>query len=126
MKRILRFSIVGIAAFVLDASLLQCFLTWTNHLLLSNTLSFSIATLFNFFASYYWVNASQKPMHQVFLPFLFLSVCGLVLNWILLPIFYTIMQESLWISKGITTVLVMLFNYFTRLLLLEGGEPNHG
>ncbi|WP_317396087.1 GtrA family protein [Faecalicoccus pleomorphus] len=126
MKRISRFFIVGVAAFVLDASLLQCFLALNQHLLLSNTLSFSIATLFNFVASYFWVNESHKPIQQVFLPFLFLSVCGLVLNWILLPIFYSIMQESLWISKGITTVLVMLFNYFTRLILLEGEEPTHG
>lgn len=125
MTRLSRFLVVGIAAFVLDAGLLILLETVSQNVWLSATISFSVATLFNFIASYFWVNQSQKPIHTVLPVFVLLSILGLFLNNLFLTIYYEWMHLGLLFSKCVTTGIVMVFNYFTRIALLEGGQQ-HG
>lgn len=120
MTRLTRFLVVGILAFVLDAGLLLLLEVVTQNVWLSATISFSLATLFNFVASYFWVNQSQKPIHIVLPAFLLLSIVGLLLNNLFLTIYYKWMHLGLLFSKCATTSIVMMFNYFSRIVLLEG------
>lgn len=125
MSRVLRFLVVGVIAFFLDAGLLILLETVSQNVWLSATISFSIATLFNFIASYFWVNQSQKPIITVLPVFVLLSIAGLFLNNLFLTIYYEWMHLGLLFSKCVTTGIVMVFNYFTRIALLEGGQQ-HG
>ena len=125
MTRLSRFLVVGIAAFVLDAGLLILLETVSQNVWVSATTSFSVATLFNFIASYFWVNQSQKPIRTVLPVFVLLSIAGLFLNNLFLTIYYEWMHLGLLFSKCVATGIVMMFNYFTRIALLEGGQQ-HG
>lgn len=122
MKKIIRFTIVGGIATVIDFGCLYVFKEFLHfNVILSNTLSFTISVIYNYIASVNWVfdvdkNKSKKMQ---FILFIIFSVIGLLLN----NLFMYLLAEKLNIyylfSKVIATLFVMIFNFVTRKKFLE-------
>lgn len=89
--------------------------------LIANILSFSVSVIYNYSASVRWVfdvnkNKSKKKM---FIEFMIFSIVGLIITEILLHLFINILSMNAMISKVISTVIVMVFNFVTRKMFLE-------
>ncbi len=70
-----RWFLVGSATFVIDTGLFLLALYLTNIVILSNLLSGSIATAFNYFSHYHWSFASDREHRQstlIYLTFFFI------------------------------------------------------
>ncbi len=121
-QQIFKFGIVGFIATVIDflcIYILKEFL----HLpvIISNTLSFCIATIYNYWASIHWVfnvNKEKNPKKN-FILFILFSVMGLLLNDLI--VWFTTYEFNIYylLGKVIATAIVMIFNFITRKLFLE-------
>ena len=74
-KSSVRWFLVGSATFVIDTGLFLLALYLTNIVILSNLLSVSVATAFNYFSHYHWSFASDRKHKQstlIYLTFFFI------------------------------------------------------
>ena len=74
-KSSVRWFLVGSATFVIDTGLFLLALYLTNIVILSNLLSGSVATAFNYFSHYHWSFASDREHRQstlIYLIFFFI------------------------------------------------------
>lgn len=119
--QIFNFGIVGVVATVIDFLFLYLFRDMCHFpLILSNTLSFCISVMYNYWASMTFVfDVNNRSRRNTFLIFILFSIIGLILN----DIIVWFMSEKLFvyylISKVIATILVMIFNFVTRKMFLE-------
>ena len=120
--QIFNFGIVGLIATIIDFGFLYLFKDICNlPLVLSNTLSFCISVIFNYFASMMFVfdvdeNKSKK---RNFILFVFLSVIGLIINDVIVYVVTEIVGIYYMLSKIFASVFVMVFNFVTRKKFLE-------
>ena len=74
-KSSVRWFLVGSATFLIDTGLFLLAFYFTNILILSNLLSGSVATAFNYFSHFYWSFASNREHKQstlIYLTFFFI------------------------------------------------------
>ena len=122
LVQIFNFGIVGVIATIIDFLFLYIFRdVFHLPLVLSNTLSFCISVVFNYFASMMFVfdvdkNKSKK---KSFLLFIIFSVIGLILNDIIVYVVTEMIGIYYLLSKILATVIVMIFNFVTRKKFLE-------
>ena len=122
LVQIFNFGIVGVVATVIDFLFLYFFKDICHfHLVISNTLSFCISVLYNYWASMTFVfdvnkNKSKKCNFVLFIIF---SVIGLILNDILVWFISDKLSIYYLVSKVIATIIVMVFNFITRKKFLE-------
>ena len=122
LVQIFNFGIVGVIATVIDFVLLYLFRDMCHFpLVLSNTLSFCISVMYNYWASMTFVfdidkNKSKK---RNFILFIIFSVIGLLLNDMIVWIVTDMLGVYYLISKVIATLIVMVFNFVTRKKFLE-------
>lgn len=122
LVQIFNFGIVGVIATIIDFTFLYLFRDICNFpLVVSNTLSFIISLMYNYWASMTFVfhvnkNKSQK---RNFILFVIFSVIGLILNDIIIIIVTEKFGIYYLISKIIATIIVMIFNFITRKKFLE-------
>ena len=91
------------------------------HYLISGTISFSVSVVYNYILSIFWVfdaNKSNKKT-QEFIVFIVLSIIGFGINQLLMYLLVDWLTIYYMISKIITTVIVMVYNFITRKLFLE-------
>ena len=122
LVQIFNFGVVGVIATIIDFGFLYLFRDICQlPLVLSNTLSFCISVIFNYFASMMFVfdvdeNKSKK---RNFILFVFLSVIGLIINDVIVYVVTEMLGVYYLLSKIIATVFVMVFNFVTRKKFLE-------
>lgn len=124
LGQIAGFGIVGIIATVIDFGVMNllhygCGLS----ILISNTAGFVVSVVFNYVASMKYVFSHRDDMskRREFVIFVVLSVIGLLLNdGIVLALNRGLALEAN-IAKVCATALVMVYNFITRKLLLDGG-----
>ena len=122
LVQIFNFGIVGVIATVIDFLFLYLFRDMCHlSLIISNTLSFCISVMYNYWASMTFVfdvnkNKSKK---RNFVLFIIFSVIGLILNDIIVWFVSERLSVYYLISKLIATILVMVFNFITRKKFLE-------
>ncbi|MDO4890549.1 MAG: GtrA family protein [Coriobacteriaceae bacterium] len=120
----MKFGVVGAIAFVIDYGLLAVLteLFGVNYLV-SATISFTVSVIFNYLASMRYVFTHKEGMsrRREFTIFVVLSVIGLLINnacmWAgveLLGIHYLIVKIG-------ATAIVMVWNFVTRKIFLDGG-----
>jgi putative flippase GtrA len=121
LNQILKFGIVGIIATLIDY-LVLILLTeiFDVYYLLSSCISFIVSVIFNYIASmkYVFEGKNNNKIKEFFL-FIILSIIGLIINTILMKLFVETFYIHYIISKIITTVFVMIYNFISRKLLLE-------
>ena len=121
-NKIIRFSIVGGIATLIDFIFLYIFKEFLNmDVIIANTLSFIISVTYNYIASIVWVFDINKEKNKKiqFILFILFSIFGLVLNNIILYILTDIFNMYYLISKVVATLFAMIFNFITRKRFLE-------
>ena len=120
--QIFKFGIVGVIATLIDFAFLYIFKEFGKFpVILSNTLSFCISVVYNYWASVKWVfdvNEEKDPRKN-FIIFIIFSVLGLLLNDLIMHISIDKFNIYYMLSKIIATAIVMIFNFVTRKLFLE-------
>ena len=120
LKQILRFTIVGGIATVIDFVCLYIFKELLNlNIILANTLSFTISVIYNYIASIKWVFDVNKNSKFQFIIFVILSVIGLLINNGILYLFTSYTEFYYLLSKVFATLVVMIYNFITRKIFLE-------
>lgn len=121
LRQIIKFGFVGGSAFVIDAGLLFLLTDFLNiHYLISGTVSFSVSVIYNYILSIFWVfDTSSHKKSQDFVVFVVMSIIGFGINQLLMYILVDLLAVYYMISKVLTTVVVMIYNFITRKLFLE-------
>ena len=123
-KQIFRFIIVGGLSTAIDFIVLYVLhhQLYMNYLLATGV-AFAVATVFNYWASMAFIFESkftQDQKKQEFSLFLILSLCGLVLTELLMFISVDLFASPVMLGKLFVTAIIMVFNFVTRKLFIEG------
>lgn len=124
LAQIMKFGVVGVIATVIDFRIMNLLHYGLGlNILIANTSGFIISLIFNYLASMKYVFAHKEGMRRrEFIIFVVLSVIGLVLNdGIVLALNAGLGLEAN-IAKICATALVMVYNFVTRKVFLEGDE----
>lgn len=120
--QIFKFVIVGGIATIIDFLSIYIFVeVFKIPVIISNTLAFVIATIYNYIASVKWVFDvdEKKNKKYVFITFIVFSVIGLLLNDLIVWITNDFFNIYYLLGKVIATCFVMVFNFITRKMFLE-------
>ena len=126
MPQIIKFGVVGGTAFFIDYGLLLFFTDICGiWYLLSSFLSYSISTVFNYWASMKFVFKGKEDMGKgkEFTIFVTLSLMGLGVNQVGMWGFVDGFGMDYKWAKIIVTAIVMVWNFITRKIFLE--EKTH-
>lgn len=125
IAQIMKFGVVGVIAFAIDYGLLALLTeAFGVNYLVSATVSFTVSVVFNYVASMRYVFRHKEGMsrRREFIIFVVLSVIGLALNdGIVLALNAGLGLEAN-IAKICATALVMVYNFVTRKIFLEGEQ----
>lgn len=127
IKQLTRFLGVGVIATIIDFLVLYIVHSLLGmHYLIGTTAGFVVSTIYNYWASMRYVFKSKvkegdrREKRREFMTFLLLSVIGLALTNLLMSFMVSYLSFPVAISKVLTTGIVMVFNFITRKLFLEG------
>lgn len=122
IKQILKFGVVGGLAFVIDYALLYLLTEFLNiHYLVSSIISFSVSVIFNYILSIKWVfDVNKNQDVKEFIIFIVLSIIGLGINSLIMYIMVDLMNVYYMASKIVATAVVMVYNFITRKIFIEG------
>ena len=123
LAQLAKFGVVGVIATVIDFGAMNL-LHYGLHLdiLIANTAGFIISLVFNYAASMKFVFEHRDGMSRTreFTIFLILSVIGLLLNDGIVLILNKGVALEANIAKIGATALVMIYNFVTRKIFLDG------
>lgn len=119
--QLIRYTFVGGFAFIVDFGTLFLLTEYLNlHYLVSAAIAFILGLVTNYFLSIVWVftkhSVSDKRIE--FIVFALIGLAGLGLNELFLWLFTDLAGMYYLISKILTAVLVYLWNFFVRKLIL--------
>lgn len=125
IEQIMKFGVVGVIAFVIDFGVMV-FLTEVFGIdpVISATVSFIISVIFNYAASMRYVFSHREGMSRTreFIIFVALSAIGLGINDLLIWAGTDLASFDYRLVKIFATAVVMVWNFVTRKILLEGEE----
>lgn len=119
--QLVRYTFVGGIAFLIDFGTLYILTEFAHlHYLLSAGIAFILGLLTNYFLSIRWVFATRniRDKKLEFFIFAFIGLIGLGLNELFLWIFTDLSGLHYLFSKILTAILVYLWNFFVRKLIL--------
>lgn len=135
MKEMIRFVVTGGVCFVIEYAVLVL-LKEAVHMsvMIATPLAFLVSVVANYLMCVLWVfDGAKNSGRAAQLGFLVTSGIGLVLNWLIMAaltalfgedaVLLTVAGLSLkvyMVNKVIATLLVMIWNYFTKRLVLKG------
>lgn len=120
LKQIIKFGFVGGTAFFIDAGILLLLTKLGINYLIANILSFSVSVIYNYILSMKFVfNVKETNPQKNFFQFIILSIIGLGINELIMKICVEKLLISVLIAKIIATIIVMIYNFITRKILLE-------
>ncbi|MBM6784193.1 GtrA family protein [Enorma massiliensis] len=125
IEQIMKFGVVGVIAFVIDFGAMV-FLTEVFGIdpVISATVSFIISVIFNYAASMRYVFSHREGMSRTreFIIFVVLSAIGLGINDLLIWAGTDLASFDYRLVKIFATAVVMIWNFVTRKIFLEGEE----
>ena len=121
IEQIMKFGVVGVIAFVIDFGVMV-FLGIDP--VISATVSFIISVIFNYAASMRYVFSHREGMSRTreFIIFAVLSAIGLGINDLLIWAGTDLASFDYRLVKIFATAVVMIWNFVTRKIFLEGEE----
>ena len=125
IQQIMKFGIVGVLAFIVDYGLMVALTELVGLApVASATVSFIVSVVFNYVASMRFVFSHKEGMskQREFVIFVVLSVIGLLINDGLMWAGTELVAIDYRIVKIGATAVVMVWNFVTRKLFLDGGE----
>ena len=91
------------------------------HYLISSIISFTVSVIFNYILSIKWVfDVNKKQGTKDFIIFVVLSTIGLGINSIIMYLMVDEMNIHYMLSKLVATFIVMVYNFITRKIFIEG------
>lgn len=130
IEQIFKFGIVGIIAAIIDFGILFILTTFLDtYYLLSAAIAYILSTVFNYIASMQYVFVSKfdkSEKNKEFFIFVILSVIGLAINELIMWFFVEEFSLHYILSKVIATIIVMVWNFITRKMFLEGTKELQG
>lgn len=128
LQQIAKFVIVGVINTAIDW-ILYFILDEFFHIdpLIANIFSFTVSTIYSYFASMSWVfNPTRtKTRRRLFVEFMTLTLVALGLTELLLFIMINQLGWDSMLAKIISTFITMIFNFITRKIFLEGRHLLH-
>ena len=139
IEQILKFGVVGIVAFLIDWGILNLLVgVFHMHNVIAATISFTIALIFNYFASMKYVFRHRPDMARwmEMAIFVFSAVVGLLINGLIIWLSTYGMNKDAFITqhaeyllrtnvgKLIATVVVAIWNFIIRKWLLDDTHTN--
>lgn len=125
IAQIAKFGVVGVIATVIDFGVMNL-LHYGLHLdlLIANSCGFVTSLVFNYLASMKYVFSHRDDMSRTreFVIFLVLSVIGLGLNDAIVVALNGLLGLEANIAKVCATALVMIYNFVTRKVFLDGAS----
>lgn len=123
LAQLAKFGVVGVVATVIDFGVMNL-LHYGMHIdiLIANTAGFVISLIFNYVASMKFVFEHREDMsrRREFAVFVVLSIVGLLLNdGIVVALNKGVALEAN-LAKIAATALVMIYNFVTRKIFLDG------
>lgn len=129
LGQIAGFGVVGVLAFCIDYGLMVLLTeAFGVNYLVSTTVSFVVSVIFNYLASMRFVFSHREGMsrRREFVTFVLLSVVGLVLNDALMWVGQDMLGVDYRLTKIVVTAIVMVYNFVTRKVFLDGGSAGDG
>lgn len=122
--QLVKFGAVGVVATLVDVGVLVSLKELLHiDVLLASTISFCVSVAVNYILSMSFVFKSKKQNRlKEFIIFVLLSVGGLCLNQFILWIGVRFTSLYYLIAKAFALVIVPIYNFITRKLLLESKE----
>ena len=119
--QIIKFIIVGGIATIIDWLIYYILYNYANvKPLISNIISYSIATIYNYLATIKFVfKVDKNSGKRNFIIFIIFSLLGLGLSELLLHLLINKLSINKMIAKILSTIIVMIFNFITRKKFLE-------
>ena len=112
---------MGGVAFVLDFTTLYVLVTFASlHYLIANVFAFLVGLGINYFLSVTWVfkKRKQAKKHKEFILFTLIGCAGLLINELALWFGNDVLMISLTVSKLIATMVVFVWNFAIRKIVL--------
>lgn len=125
IQQIMKFGIVDVLAFTIDYSLMIALTELAGlNPVVSATISFIVSVAFNYATSMRYVFSHKKGIskQREAITFVLLSAIGLLINDGLIWIGTEIVSIDYRIVKIFSTAVVMVWNFVSRKLLLDGGD----
>lgn len=124
LMELVRFGVTGGVCFVVEFLFLTLFVEWVRMpVLWATALAFLISVAVNYALCVKWVfPGAQEGSGKVRVQFLITSGMGLGLNELLMWLMNVRLGVQYQIAKVIATLLVMVWNYVTKRLVLRGGK----
>ena len=128
IAQFLRFSAVGIPAFLIDYLLLMLLSqTFGMHPVLAGGISFTASVIFNYVASMHFVYEHRDDIsrRREFVTFVILAVIGLGINCVIIwlgTILVGTEPMPVTVTKLIAGLVVMLWNFWSRRHWLDAGH----
>lgn len=121
INQLIKFGLIGAIAFLIDYSLLMLLTEVAGvHFLLSQIISFLVSFVFNYYFSVHWVFDSKNSQNSKSKVLFFVgALFGLLINESILYLLSHVGGVHYLISKLIATIIVMIWNFITRKILLE-------
>lgn len=124
-KQLMGFGIIGGFCFLIDYFLMVGLIELGDvNYLLAAGISFSVSVIVNYVLSMRFIFESKKNMNKLkeFIIFVFFSIIGLLINEVLMWFIVEKIGLYYMITKIIVTAIVMIYNFITRKLTLDGGR----
>lgn len=125
IAQFMKFGVVGAVAFVIDYGLLALLTeVFGVNYLASATVSFTASVVFNYVASMRYVFTHKEGMsrRREFVIFVVLSVVGLGINNACMWAGVELFGIHYLLTKIVATAIVMVWNFVTRKIFLDGGR----
>lgn len=125
IKQLLGFGVIGGLCFLIDYFLMVGLTELGNiNYLLAAGISFCVSVIVNYLLSMRFIFESKENINKLkeFVIFVILSVIGLGLNELFMWLIVEKVELHYMLTKIIVTAIVMVYNFITRKLILDGGS----